>query len=296
MSNITTTTTRANTPTLASTYSTTTAPPSQRTTKLNPGVGIGIALGGALVGALLAGFIAFVLFHRKRRQRSYQHRKPPFKGAGHVGPEKNGMVITEREVQRGTGTNFERLLPLPAEDDAIIGGLSKIRDSIKNHVQNYYHTGPVRHEMVDELRLTELSQATGIPTSALLNFLCNPATRLPTIRLFLGHLILSRLQGRIDGQASFLPNEVSGMAAFQSSASANSCKSGLRCFSALLKLMIQMKRSLFSSANGRPSLESCFSNNMARHLAIVTCGGTILHRSLLRQSLFSIPSSTQTPI
>ena len=141
--------------------------------------------------------------------------------------EKYGMAATMREVKGATATNVDRLLPQPAEDDAIIGGLSKIRDGIKNHVQNYYYSDPISHEIVDEARLVDLSQATGIPTSALLKFLFNPATRLPTIRLFLGHLILSSCQGRTDGQPSFLPYEVSSLAAYyQSSANANSCKSG----------------------------------------------------------------------
>lgn len=145
-----------------------------------------------------------------------------------MGQEIYGMVATTSEVKGVSATNVDRVLPQPAEDDAIIGGLSKIRDSIKNHVQNYYYSGPISHEMVDEARLVDLSQATGIPTSALLKFLFNPTTRLPTIRLFLGYSILSRCQGRTDGQPSFLPNEVSGLAAYQSSANnANSCKSGL---------------------------------------------------------------------
>ena len=141
--------------------------------------------------------------------------------------EKYGMAATMREVKGVTATNVDRLLPQPAEDDAIIGGVSKIRDGIKNHVQNYYYSGSINREMVDESGLVDLSQATGIPTSALLKFLFNPATRLPTIRLFLGHLILSSCQGRTDGQPSFLPYEVSSLAAYyQSSANANSCKSG----------------------------------------------------------------------
>lgn len=145
-----------------------------------------------------------------------------------MGQETYGMVATTREVKGVTATNVDRLLPQPAEDDAIIGGLSKIRDGIKNHVQNYYYSGPISHEMVDEARLVDLSQATGIPTSALLKFLLNPTTRLPTIRLFLGYLILSRCQGRTDGQPSFLPDEVLGLAAYQSSANnANSSQSAL---------------------------------------------------------------------
>lgn len=110
-------------------------------------------------------------------------------------------------------TNVDHLLPQPAEDDVIIGGLSKLRDSIKNHIQNYYHNAPVGPKKVDEARLVELARATAIPTSAISDMILNPATRMPMIRLFLGHLILSRCSGRTDGTPSFLPNEVSALAA-----------------------------------------------------------------------------------
>jgi hypothetical protein len=106
----------------------------------------------------------------------------------------------------------DRLLPQPAEDDVIIGGLSKLRDSIKNHVQNYYHNDPVASKMVDETRLVELARVMAVPTSAILDLLLNPATRMPMIRLFVGHLILSRCIERTDGIPSFLPNEVSALA------------------------------------------------------------------------------------
>jgi len=124
------------------------------------------------------------------------------------------MTATSVPVQSSVVTNIDRLLPQPAEDAAIIGALSKIRDGIKNHAQNYYHNAPVRHDAVDEARLVELANTTVMPTSAIRNLLLNPATRVPTIRLFLGHLILSRCTGRIDGQLSFLPSEISNLAAY----------------------------------------------------------------------------------
>ncbi|KAH8678628.1 hypothetical protein BGZ60DRAFT_401482 [Tricladium varicosporioides] len=127
-----------------------------------------------------------------------------------MGHEKNGMTGTT--LGSGAGavvTNVDRLLPQPAEDDAIIGGLSKIRDGIKNHVQNYYHNSPVSHEAVNEAALAELANATGIPTSSLKTLLLTPGTRTYTIMTFLSQLALSRCTGRIDGQVSFLPAEIS---------------------------------------------------------------------------------------
>lgn len=136
------------------------------------------------------------------------------------------MTATRAPVQVGAVTNIDRLLPQPAEDDAIIGALSKIRDGIKNHAQNYYHNAPVRHDVVDDARLVELANTTAIPTSAIRNLLLDPATRVPTIRLFLGQLILSRCTGRTDGQLSFLPSEISNLATFPTGTdSTTACKS-----------------------------------------------------------------------
>jgi hypothetical protein len=181
---------------------------------LTPGKSAGIGIGCAFVGALLAGLIVFFLSRRKQKRASYQDQHLSIRG-GYVEQEKRNIASTKPHAAGGLVTNVDRLLPQPAEDDVIIGGLSKIRDSIKNHVQNYYHSTPVSPQMVDETRLSELARATTIPTSALLGLLLNPTTRVPMIRLFLAHFILSRCSPRIDGIPSFLPNEVSALAASQ---------------------------------------------------------------------------------
>lgn len=90
--------------------------------------------------------------------------------------------------------------------------MSKIRDGIKNHVQNYYHNAPVDPKMVDQTRLVDLARVMVMPTSAILDLLLNPATRIPMIRLFLAHLILSRCVGNTDKTFSFLPGEVAALA------------------------------------------------------------------------------------
>jgi len=126
----------------------------------------------------------------------------------------------EKSGATTTVANVDRLLPQPTEDDAMIAGLSKIRDAIKNHVQNYYHTVPVDHKMVEEAGLVELARVLAIPTSSILDLLLNPATRVPMLRLYLGHLILSRCSGQSDTTLSFLPSEVSALAASDAGAKA----------------------------------------------------------------------------
>jgi hypothetical protein len=173
-----------------------------------------IGIGSALFGALLAAFAIFCLLRRRRGEKAYPEENLQSNSTGYIDRDLKGAAVTVAPVNGGVITNVDRLLPQPAEDDAIIGGLSKIRDGIKNHVQNYYYTSPVGPEMVDEARLMDLAEATSIPTSAILGLLLNPATRIPTIRLVLAQLILSRCVGRADGQPSFLPPEVSFLAGY----------------------------------------------------------------------------------
>jgi hypothetical protein len=156
--------------------------------------------------------IFFFLFRRKDRQAGHRNSDLPSNGGEYAEQEKHNIAATRPHAKGGLVTNVDRLLPQPAEDDVIIGGLSKLRDSIKNHVQNYYHNAPVAPKMVDETRLVELARVMAVPTSAILDLLLNPATRMPMIRLFVGHLILSRCIERTDGTPSFLPNEVSALA------------------------------------------------------------------------------------
>jgi len=178
------------------------------------------------VGALLAGLIVFLLFRRKYQQARYQKRRLPPNGGGYVEQEKRDVAATRTHVRGGPVTNIDRLLPQPAEDDMIIGGLSKIRDGIKNHVQNYYHDAPIGPKMVDEARLVELATVMAMPTSGIVDLLLNPETRMPMIRLFLAHLILSRCSEKTDVTASFLPNEVSALAALHIDGSDTAGKSG----------------------------------------------------------------------
>jgi Cortical protein marker for cell polarity len=190
-----------------STSSSSTSSPTT-TSKSSPNIstgevaGIGIAC--AIAGAILAGLIVFLLSRRFRRQASYQPQDIPPNNDRYLHQEKSGVTTTV--------TNVDRLLPQPAEDDALASGLSKIRDGIKNHVQNYYHNAPVDPNMVDQTRLVDLARVMVMPTSAISDLLLNPATRIPMIRLFLAQLILSRCIGNTDKTCSFLPGEVAALA------------------------------------------------------------------------------------
>jgi hypothetical protein len=183
----------------------------------------GIGLGCAAVGAFLAGFIAFLLLRRKKRPvRKEQHL--PYGGVQYAGQEKPDVIITSTLAAGGAVTKIDRLLPQPAEDGAITGSLSSIRDSIKNHAQNFYHSAPINPEMIDEASLVDIADATSMTTGSIRNLLSNPTTRVPMIRMYLSHMILSRCVGGPDATQSFLPNEVSTFVVSPVTNSTNSSK------------------------------------------------------------------------
>ena len=204
-------------PSSTSTTSTTPTPskaitsPTSSPSAVGTGAAAGIGIGCAIVGALLGGLIA--LFFLSRRRRQQQSSQPQ-----DIGPDNGGYRRQEKSGITTTVTSVDRFLPQPTEDDAIVSALSKIRDGIKNHAQNYYHKAPVDLTMVDEKQapLVQLAGALAIPTRGISDLLLNPSTRLPMIRLFLAHLILSRCDGQMDGSQSFLPNEVSALSAMYS--------------------------------------------------------------------------------
>jgi hypothetical protein len=151
-------------------------------------------------------------------------------GGGHSVRKKIDVDVAELTTpysEGELGVDINRLLPQPAGDNVLISGLSMIRDDIKNHVQKYYHSTPVDPNTVDEARLIELATVMALSTSSALDLLLNPATRMPTIRLFLAHVILSRCRAQTDGTLSFLPSEASALASWyrQARMDTTACKS-----------------------------------------------------------------------
>lgn len=183
----------------------------QKDNRISPGATAGIGVGCAFAGALIAGLLLFFLFRRKRQAKHASIH--PYPDGGYLPEGKIPMGATSSSTRGGAMSNIDRILPQPAEDDAIIGAISRIRDGIKNHVQNYYHHAAVRPELVDETEVFELAQATGMPAATVRNLLLNPSTRIAAIRLYLAQLILSSCEGQYDSHASFLPHEIAALAA-----------------------------------------------------------------------------------
>ncbi|KAH7393261.1 hypothetical protein BKA64DRAFT_746349 [Cadophora sp. MPI-SDFR-AT-0126] len=184
------------------------------------GIGIGCAIAGAAISALIFLFLFTRYKRRHQKQPEYASHLPNYNSdvgrqeKGLLTPHKNGVSVTES------------YLPQPAEDDAIIGELSRLRDNIKNHVQSFYITGPVAPQSLDRGVLRELGRDTGIQFSKLQDLLVNRTSRNPALRLCIGWIILSRCDGRGPADTSLLPEEAAVVAALISDTDYNDARNG----------------------------------------------------------------------
>jgi hypothetical protein len=99
-------------------------------------------------------------------------------------------------------------LPQPLEDNAIAEAISKISNSIKNHVQSYYHSARVSAGAVNLDALQALGDGLPTPIGTLNTMLANPTTRETALRLCIAWVVVSRVQFGGDPRITFLPPEV----------------------------------------------------------------------------------------
>ncbi|KAF1810892.1 hypothetical protein P152DRAFT_420302 [Eremomyces bilateralis CBS 781.70] len=181
----------------------------------------GIAVACLLAGAVITCLLAFVWFRTQDRSKKRA-------GDGNTGQYDPGEAYIKNGKLMGSSYKapavavVENYLPQPAEDDAVTGEFSKLRDRIKNHVQSYYHTAEVDRDMIGTAALHPIAAATKIHVIKLRELLLNPTTRHHVLRLYIGCLCLSRAALDSDPKGSFLPQEVatciSSMASFPGSA------------------------------------------------------------------------------
>ncbi|KAG4428756.1 hypothetical protein IFR05_015758 [Cadophora sp. M221] len=178
---------------------------------LSNGAAAGVGIGGAIAGAVIAGLIFLFLFARYKKRRQ-QHESNAFvshlpnynsdvgrQEKGFSTPTKSGLIVSE--------------LPQPAEDDAIVGALSRLRDNIKNHAQSFYTTSPVSPQSLNQTVLNEIANDIGTPVSKLQNLLVTPSSRISALRLCIAWIILSRCDGQGSLNTSLLPEEAATVAA-----------------------------------------------------------------------------------
>jgi hypothetical protein len=101
-------------------------------------------------------------------------------------------------------------LPLPLEDKAITSDISKISNSIKNHVQSYYQMGRVSPGLIDLDDIHALGSSQSISAGTLSTLLDNPKTREIALRFCIAWVVCSRVLPSSDSGTSLLPVEVAG--------------------------------------------------------------------------------------
>ena len=188
---------------------------------LTGGAVAGVAIGMLLAGVIIAGAVFLVLLRRQKKQQAisaaaYSRQHAPYNDRS-VRPEKGPTVVA------APVGSIENLLPQPAEDDAITGQLSKIRDNIKNHVRTYYHSGPITSADLNDASIRDVAALTGSSPAILVNALSNPSTRDNALRAIVGSVILTRCTG--ERTPSLLPTELAAISATIQVDSGNNRKS-----------------------------------------------------------------------
>ena len=186
----------------------------QKSQGIPDGAAVGIGIGSAITGAAIAALVLLLFFgrYKKRHQKSAGY-------SNHLPNYNSDLGRHEKELPTPTKTGVvvtESYLPQPAEDDAIIGEFSKVRDNIKNHVQSFYITGPIDPQSLNRGVLREVSRDAGIQFSKLQDLLVNRTSRNSALRLCIGWMILSRCDGKGPVDTSLLPDEAAAVAALMS--------------------------------------------------------------------------------
>jgi hypothetical protein len=198
-------------PSIPATYANSSSPGhSNHETNLRSGQIAGIAVGTFLVVLLLVGALFFLLLRRSRRNRqanSHVAHVPSVTGPAYG--EKGYVLATATAADGGADAN----LPQPVEDNKIVSEMSNLRDKIKNHTQNYYHTEPIDPSRLNDSALQGTSRVVSIPVPQLRDLLLNPATRIAAIRACIAGVIFGRFGGPSGVvKDSLLPAEVASSA------------------------------------------------------------------------------------
>ncbi|KAF2703083.1 hypothetical protein K504DRAFT_508491 [Pleomassaria siparia CBS 279.74] len=174
---------------------------------VQPIVVAGIAVGSSIVGALVAGIVAWCCLCRRRKQKRAQDSEPSAIALMH--PEKGfNAQVMPIVISSPIPHAMENGLPQPLEDRAIAGEMSKISNSIKNHVQSFYHVGHVSPGVLDLDDLRALGENLPMSTGTLSTLLGNSATREIALRFCIAWVAISRMQLNSLPSMTFLPPEI----------------------------------------------------------------------------------------
>lgn len=176
------------------------------TKSVSRGAAAGIAIGCLVGGALLAGLLVWFCLRKSRQKRADRHQE-----ASSVALIHGEKGLAPKPLSLGSGSPVSNVgesgLPQPLEDKAISGEVSKISNSIKNHVQSFYYNGRISPGLLDLDDLQALGDDLPISTGTLSTLLGNSDTREIALRFCIAWVVVTRMQLR-SGINTLLPREV----------------------------------------------------------------------------------------
>jgi hypothetical protein len=166
----------------------------------------GAAIGCLIAGALIAGLIFWFCWGKRKPSRGRDYE------ASALMPHEKGFATNA--IPLGSGSSAAApvagALPLPLEDKAVTGEISKISNSIKNHVQSYYQMGRVSPGLIDLDDIHALGSSQPISAGTLSTLLDSATTREIALRFCIAWVVCSRMQPGADSKTSLLPIELAG--------------------------------------------------------------------------------------
>ncbi|KAH7396127.1 hypothetical protein BKA66DRAFT_454516 [Pyrenochaeta sp. MPI-SDFR-AT-0127] len=179
---------------------------SSQSTGISSGTIAGTAIGCLIAGALIAGLLFWLCWAKRGKSRARDSE------ASALALTTYDKKPTTRVVSLESGSLMVPApggdLPQPLEDKTISGDISKICNSIKNHVQSYYHTGQVSPVLSEYDDIQALGHNMPISVGTLSTLLRNSATREIALRFCIAWVIISRLQSNTEQSNGLLPTEV----------------------------------------------------------------------------------------
>jgi hypothetical protein len=175
--------------------------PERSAKDVTSGAAAGLAIGCFFAGLLLAGLIFWFCWRKRKPSRAHDYEASR---TALVAPEK-GFATQASPL---AATPMSDLMPLPLEDKAVSGEISKIASSIKNHIQSYYHADRVNAAFLDLNDIQAMGSNLPVSVETLSTSLSNAATREIALRFCVAWVVCSRILPGAGSKSTLLPLEI----------------------------------------------------------------------------------------
>jgi len=175
---------------------------------LSPGAGAGIGVGSAIAGAIFGALLLWLLSRKKSRQP--HHDDPVYEQLSSPrSTDKAPFVssMTMHEQRTTAAAIVEKSLPQPLADKDITDDMSKLRTSIKSHVENLYHMEANNAVPHKQLVLQQLGMS-DVEAARFASLLSQPAARAAALRALIATTVFQRIEHRGNPELTLLPPEV----------------------------------------------------------------------------------------